>query len=57
MLGLNERDLLEVLLSENYWRSTFGALEFDPDVFMPIHSIINEDLDRSDLSPSASFHA
>jgi hypothetical protein len=33
---MNERDLLEVLLSENYWRSTFGALEYDPEVFMPV---------------------
>jgi hypothetical protein len=23
------------LLSETYWRCTFGALEFDPEVFMP----------------------
>jgi len=35
LLGLNERDLLEILLSETYWRCTFGALEFDPEVFMP----------------------
>lgn len=34
LLSLNERDLLEVLLSENYWRGTFGALEYDPEVFM-----------------------
>ena len=36
MLSLNERELLEVLLNENYWRSTFGALEYDPEVFMPL---------------------
>lgn len=35
LLSLNERDLLEILLNENYWRTTFGALEYDPEVFMP----------------------
>lgn len=33
---MNERELLEVLLNENYWRTTFGALEYDPEVFMPL---------------------
>ncbi|MFO0116081.1 MAG: hypothetical protein ACK521_00140 [bacterium] len=35
LLSLNERELLEILLNENYWRTTFGALEYDPEVFMP----------------------
>jgi len=33
---MNDRDILEILISENYYRSTFGALEYDPEVFMPI---------------------
>ena len=52
MLSLNERDLLEILVSENYWRSTFGALEYDPEVFMPIWRWNNDQVERSDLSPS-----
>lgn len=52
MLSLNERDLLEILVSENYWRSTFGALEYDPEVFMPNWQSNNDVIDRGDLSPS-----
>jgi hypothetical protein len=52
MLSLNERDLLEILVSENYWKSTFGALEYDPEVFMPNWQSNNYTLDRNDLSPS-----
>jgi hypothetical protein len=40
---LNERELLEVLLNENYWRTTFGALEYDPEVFMPLLQKPRED--------------
>jgi hypothetical protein len=32
LLALNERELIEVLMNENYWRTTFGALEYDPEV-------------------------
>lgn len=50
LLGLSERDLLEVLMSDNYWRTTFGALEFDPEVFMPVGG---QEADQSEgLSPS-----
>jgi len=44
LLSFNERELLEVLLNEFYWRTTFGALEYDPDVFMPTNkSFSNKD--------------
>jgi len=36
LLNLNHSELLEVLLNENYWLTTFGALEYDPEVFMPM---------------------
>lgn len=36
LLNLNQSELLEVLLNENYWMTTFGALEYDPEVFSPL---------------------
>ena len=36
LLNLNQSELLEVLLNENYWSTTFGALEYDPEVFSPM---------------------
>ena len=36
LLNLNQSELLEVLLNENYWTTTFGALEYDPEVFSPM---------------------
>ena len=36
LLNLNQSELLEVLLNENYWSTTFGALEYDPEVFSPL---------------------
>lgn len=36
LLNLNHSELLEVLLNENYWMTTFGALEYDPEVFSPL---------------------
>ena len=36
LLNLNQSELLEVLLNENYWLTTFGALEYDPEVFSPL---------------------
>ena len=36
LLNLNQSELLEVLLNENYWMTTFGALEYDPEVFSPM---------------------
>lgn len=50
LLGLNERDLLEILVNENYWRTTFGALEYDPEVFMPQPK--HTDDDSSGSSPT-----
>ena len=38
LLNLNQSELLEVLLNENYWMTTFGALEYDPEVFSPLGS-------------------
>ena len=35
---MNQGELLEVLLNENYWMTTFGALEYDPEVFSPLGS-------------------
>ena len=32
---MNQAELLEVLLNENYAMTTFGALEYDPEVFHP----------------------
>lgn len=52
LLSLNERDLLEVLISDNYWRTTFGVLEYDPDVFNQSNSVTNPNEERGDLSPS-----
>ena len=55
LLSLNERDLLEVLISDNYWRTTFGVLEYDPDIFNQSSSVMGRDHhneDRGDLSPS-----
>lgn len=31
---MNERDVLEVLMNDNYFKTTFGALEYDPEVFI-----------------------
>ena len=36
---MNDRDILELLVGENYFKSTFGALEYDPEVFMPIQNL------------------
>lgn len=36
LLNLNQSELLEVLLNENYLMTTFGALEYDPEVFSPL---------------------
>ena len=36
MLSLNQSELIEVLLNTHYWETTFGALEYDPEIFFPI---------------------
>ena len=44
LLSLNERELIEVLMNEHYWRTTFGALEYDPEVWIVAEGQTHEDI-------------
>ena len=52
---------MQVLLNENYYLTTFGALEYDPEVFNPLNVGYGEgmlspgslnDIKKGSLSPS-----
>lgn len=52
LLSLNERELLETLMNDHYWTSTFGALEYDPDLFMPANFLSSHEGSPTHLSKS-----
>ena len=56
LLNLNQTELLEVLLNENYWMTTFGALEYDPEVFSPLGYKYNDGSQAGAHSPVGSSH-
>jgi len=42
LIALSNKDIIELLMQAPYWLTTFGALEYDPEVFLPMGDQYNE---------------
>jgi len=44
-------------MKEHYWKTTFGALEYDPEVFLPMGESFPGDQEIEDPAPGSSSPA
>lgn len=57
LIGLSNKDIIELLMKEHYWKTTFGALEYDPEVFLPMGESFPGDQEIEDPAPGSSSPA